>query len=43
MTFGGLEAWQTKVEALSNLNSLRSQVDAGLWLESIMQEYMADS
>lgn len=45
MPFGGVEAWQTEVEAPSNLSSsaLRSQADAGLWLESMLQEYMADS
>lgn len=45
MPFGGLETWQMEVEALSNLSSsaLRIQIDAGLWLESMLQEYMADS
>lgn len=34
-----------KFEALSNLDSsaLRSYHDAVLWLESMLQEYMADS
>lgn len=45
MPLGGVEAWQMEVEALSNLGSsaLRSYLDAGLWLESMLQEYMADS
>lgn len=45
MPFEGVETWQTEVEALLNLNSsaLRSQIDAGLWLESMLQEYKADS
>lgn len=45
MPFGEVEACQTKVEAPSNLNSsaLRTRVDAGLWLEGMLPEYMADS
>lgn len=45
MPLGGVEAWPMEVEGLSNLDSsaLRSYLDAGLWLESTLQEYMADS
>lgn len=45
MPLEGVQAWQMEVEALSNLGSsaLRSYLDAVLWLESMLQEYMADS
>lgn len=45
MPLGGMEAWPMEVEELSNLDSsaLRSYLDAGLWLESMLQEHMADS
>lgn len=43
MPFGGVEVWQTEVEAPSNSSALRNQADAGLWLRGMLQEYMADS